>query len=87
MCSWNGIIAASWNENKPFAAWADFWAFVAFAIVFVIINIGVSIWFYFAYDKIRKLKHKEARFLLMLKDNFRKMSFNAKTNPDFEFSL
>lgn len=99
MCSWNGIIASTWDDDKPFADWADFWAFVAFACLFIVINVGVTIWFYFAYDKIRKMKAKEARFLLMLKENLHRLNDspaiisaanhnkNQYENPQFEMSL
>lgn len=79
LCAWHALVGSFWHLER--ALFLDFWMLIAFSSLFLLINVGVSVWFYRAYDKIRQLIRKESLFLRMLKEN------NEKVNSDFEFNL
>jgi hypothetical protein len=76
LCAWHSIVGRFWTQED--AELYDFWLLITFAILFLLINLLVLVWFYIAYEKIRRLKEKELRFVQNLKENF------SRINSSFE---
>ncbi len=65
------------NWSAEYAAYLDFWLFVAFLVLFILIHIVVAIQFFIGFKNIRRLKKTETTFL--------KDISNENENNSFEF--
>lgn len=57
---WHALVGSFWSDEK--AHIYDFWSFIVFSFLFLLIHVGFGIWLFGAYRKIRQLKRSESNF-------------------------
>ncbi len=62
---WHSIVGSFWS--KADAVEIDKWALLTFACFFVLIHVGLAIWFIVAYRHVIRIRRKEKEFLQKLR--------------------
>jgi hypothetical protein len=57
---WHALVGSFWE--RELAKELDTYLLIVFAVVFLLIQMGLVIWLYLAYNKIRKLNKEELNF-------------------------
>jgi hypothetical protein len=54
------LVGTFWEKDA--AKELDRYLLIVFVLIFLLIQIGLGVWLFFAYDQIRKLKRQESHF-------------------------
>lgn len=60
-CVWHAVVGTFWSNTE--AVRLDLWLLIACAVLLLLINIWVVLWFIFAYRRIKRLQAEEVQFL------------------------
>ena len=62
LCVWHSIVASFWPKDSA-CPYLDKYLLIAFGLIFVLIHVGLLIWFVLAHNEVRKVKKQEKLFL------------------------